>query len=128
MSLSLIANRGHQYSPLSSNWDSSWNTRRQRLRSLSSTPLKSLLRTDPEDLPSLSKEDSVMRVFIGSAVLGLACAIASAQPIPESNLVFEVASVKPHVPGAPGTTGRTGIQENAAQIVIENLSLRTLVA
>jgi uncharacterized protein (TIGR03435 family) len=53
---------------------------------------------------------------------------ASGQPAPESKLAFEVASVKPHVSGAPGSTGRTGIQEDAGQIQIENLSLRTLIA
>jgi uncharacterized protein (TIGR03435 family) len=69
-----------------------------------------------------------MRVFIGYVVLGLAGATASGQPIPETNLVFEVASVRPHVSGSPGSTGRTGIQEDAGQIQIENLSLRTLIA
>src|SRR6266446_4388618 len=54
--------------------------------------------------------------------------LASGQPKPESNLVFEVASVRPHVSGSPGSTGRTGIQEGAGQIQIENLSLRTLIA
>ena len=69
-----------------------------------------------------------MRVFIGYAVLSLACATASGQPKPETNLVFEVASVRPHVSGSPGSTGSTGIQEDAGQIQIENLSLRTLIA
>ena len=50
MSPLLIANTGHPSSPLSSNWDSNWKTRRDRLRSLSSTPLKSPRRTDPGDL------------------------------------------------------------------------------
>jgi uncharacterized protein (TIGR03435 family) len=67
-------------------------------------------------------------VFIGSAVLGFACAAALGQPGPESKLVFEVASVRPHVSAAPGSTGRTGIQEDAGQIRIENLSLRALIS
>jgi uncharacterized protein (TIGR03435 family) len=66
--------------------------------------------------------------MIGSAILGLACAVVLGQATAESNLAFEVASVKPHVDGAPGSTGRTGIEEDPAQIRIENLSLRTLIA
>jgi uncharacterized protein (TIGR03435 family) len=66
-------------------------------------------------------------VFIGSAVLGFAFVAASGQPAPENKLAFEVTSVRPHVSGAPGSTGRTGIQEDAGQVRIENLSLRALI-
>ena len=69
-----------------------------------------------------------MRVFIGYVILGLACAAASGQPVPESDLTFEVVSVRPHDSGSSGSTGRTGIQEDGGQIQIENLSLRTLIA
>lgn len=66
-------------------------------------------------------------VFIGSALLGFAFVTASGQPAPENKLAFEVASVRTHVSGAPGSTGRTGIQEDAGQVRIENLSLRALI-
>lgn len=66
-----------------------------------------------------------MRAFVGYAVLGLVCAGASAQRTREGDLAFEVASVRPHV---SGSTGRTGFQEGAGQIQIENLSLRALIA
>jgi uncharacterized protein (TIGR03435 family) len=68
------------------------------------------------------------RVMLGSGILGFACAVVCGQAVPESNLVFEAASVKPHVDGAPGSTGRTGIEEDASQIHIENLPLRVLIA
>jgi uncharacterized protein (TIGR03435 family) len=68
------------------------------------------------------------RAIIGSGIFGFACAVAFGQTATEGNLVFEVASVKPHVAGAPGSTGRTGIEEDPGQIRIENLSLRTLIA
>ena len=70
----------------------------------------------------------MQRAFIGSAVLGFAFVAALGQPAAESKLAFEVASVRPHVSGAPGSTGRTGIQEDAGQVRIENLSLRALIA
>jgi len=47
---------------------------------------------------------------------------------PGDNLAFEVASVKPHLTGAPTSTERTGIEEDAGLIRIENLSLRALIA
>ena len=87
----------------------------------------SLLAQAPAQIPA-DLRFVMRRVLIGSAVLGFACAVASGQPAPESKLVFEVASVRPHVSDAPGSTGRTGIQENAGQIRIENLSLRALIA
>jgi uncharacterized protein (TIGR03435 family) len=68
------------------------------------------------------------RVIIGSGILGFACAAAFGQAAAERSLAFEVASVKPHVDGAAGSTGRTGIEEGPGQIRIENLSLRTLIA
>ncbi len=52
----------------------------------------------------------------------------SGQVMPHENLSFEVASVRPHVPGSPGSTGRSGIQDDPGQIQIENLSLRTLIS
>ena len=60
-------------------------------------------------------------VFIEAATFGFACAAAFGQPAPESKLAFEVASIRPHVSGALGSTGRTGIQEDAGQVRIENL-------
>jgi Protein of unknown function (DUF3738) len=74
---------------------------------------------------SKGKESSVMRALVGCAVLGLACVGASAQRTREGDLTFEVASIRPHV---FGSTGRTGFQEGAGQIQIENLSLRALIA
>jgi hypothetical protein len=68
------------------------------------------------------------RAIIGSGIFGFACAVAFGQTRTEGNLVFEVASVKPHVAGGPGSTGRTGIEEDPGQIRIENLSLQTLIA
>jgi uncharacterized protein (TIGR03435 family) len=53
----------------------------------------------------------------------LLCAAAFAQD--QTGPAFEVASIKPHV---TGVAGRTGIQEDPGQIVIENLSLRALVS
>jgi uncharacterized protein (TIGR03435 family) len=67
------------------------------------------------------------RAIIGSGIFGCAVALVFGQAA-EGNLAFEVASVKPHVAGAPGSTGRTGIEEDPGQIRIENLSLRTLIA
>lgn len=66
--------------------------------------------------------------IIGSSIFGIACAIAFGQTGTESDLTFEVASVKPHVDGSSGSTGRTGIEEDPGQIRIENLSFRTLIA
>ena len=68
------------------------------------------------------------RAITGSGIFGLACAVAFGQAAAESNVTFEVASVRPHVYGAAGSTGRTGIEEGPGQIRIENLSLRTLIA
>ena len=53
----------------------------------------------------------------------LLCVSAFAQD--QTGPAFEVASIKPHVAGG---SGRTGIQEDPGQIVIENLSLRALVS
>jgi uncharacterized protein (TIGR03435 family) len=70
-----------------------------------------------------------MRAPIGSGVFGLVCAVAlGQQPVPEDRMVFEVASIKPHATAGPTFTGRTGIQEDAGQIRIENLSLSTLIS
>jgi uncharacterized protein (TIGR03435 family) len=68
------------------------------------------------------------RLMIGFGILCFSCNLAFGQPAAPTNLAFEVASVRPHVDGAPGSTGRTGIEENPGQIRIENLSLRTLIA
>jgi uncharacterized protein (TIGR03435 family) len=68
------------------------------------------------------------QAIIGSGIFGLACAVSFGQATADSNLAFEVASVRPHVYGAASSTGRTGIEENPGQIRIENLSLRTLIA
>jgi uncharacterized protein (TIGR03435 family) len=68
------------------------------------------------------------QVFIGCTVLVFACATALGQPTAESDLLFEVASIRPHVSGAPGSTGRTGIQDDAGRVRIENLSLMGLIA
>ena len=67
-------------------------------------------------------------LLVASTILGLAGVAAVAQPASDDNLTFEVASVKSHVFGAPGSTGRTGIEEDAAQVRIENLPLRVLIA
>jgi uncharacterized protein (TIGR03435 family) len=68
------------------------------------------------------------RVILGSCILIVACVVVFGQAALESTLRFEVASVKPHADGAPGSTGRTGIEEEASQIHIENLPLRVLIA
>jgi uncharacterized protein (TIGR03435 family) len=60
----------------------------------------------------------------GSGVLCIACAVAFGQATPEGSLAFEVASIKSH---SASTSGRTGIEEDAGQIRIENLSLRALI-
>lgn len=70
----------------------------------------------------------IRRAIFGSTVLALLCAGVFGQQASESGLAFEVASIKPHLDGAPGSTGRTGIQEDPGQIRIENLSLRVLIA
>ena len=42
------------------------------------------------------------RIILGPGILGLPCTIVFGQSAGESNLTFEVASVKPHADGAPG--------------------------
>ena len=59
------------------------------------------------------------RLIIGPVIFGLACNAVFGRPAPGDNLAFEVASVKPHLTGAPTLTGRTGIEEDASLIRIE---------
>ena len=50
------------------------------------------------------------------------------QPIEDNDLAFEVASVRLHPAGAFDSTGRSGYEESAGQIRIEDTSLRGLIA
>jgi bla regulator protein BlaR1 len=70
----------------------------------------------------------VFAVLVPVAVGILNVPSIRAQAAPESNLAFEVASVRPHVSGAPGSTGRTGMEQDPVRVRIENLSLSVLIS